>query len=322
MLALLSRPTSVCVTGGAGFIGTCLVSRLLEQGHRVAVIDDLSSGVLPPAPRARLRFVRASVLDTSALSNAVRDATLVFHLAGTVGMRQVSRHLEHSYRVAVEGTRNLLACAPGIPSVLFSSSAVYGHIFQNPVHEGQAGTESLALEYDGGQRGYAAGKLQMEALGRGAGWPVLCVRPFNVVGPGQVSAWGMVVPTFADRALAGEPLPVFDDGLQTRSFSEVGTFVDTLLRVVSLAPAWQLKDHALNIGAPDETSIRDLAREVLQATASKSPVLNVPYKQVFPGRRDVRSRVPDVTRLQNLLGPVRWPSIAEVVRAVIAERTR
>lgn len=307
----------VLVTGGAGFLGHHLVARLLEAGRLVTVLDDLSTGSLERLPEhARLAVVRGSVLDAPALAQASRRADFVFHLAGVVGMRLVARTGAHAYAVAAEGTRAVLAATGNSPAVLFSSSAVYGLTRSSPAREADPIATDEVLAYDAGTPGYACGKLELERLGREAavaGRQVLVVRPFNVVGEGQGSAYGMVLPTFLAAAAAGAPLRVHGDGSQLRSFGEVGAFTDALLRLVELEAAWAQRADPVNVGSPQATSILELARLVLAQTGSASPIEFVPYAQDYPGRTDVAVRVPDVSRLAALIGPLRWPPLAGLV---------
>ncbi len=313
---------TVCVTGGAGFIGRWLVRALLARGDEVTVLDDLSNGGIAPPQTRGLRFVHGSVLDPTAIDAATRGADMLIHLAGVVGMRLARAERQRALRVSVEGTELLLARMPTIPAVLTSSSAVYGLNSATAFEESVGSAEERTLEYDGGLVGYATGKWRMEAIGRRADRPILCVRPFNIVGPGQSSAWGMVLPSFLERACAGEELTVYDDGRQSRCFGFVGTFVDTPMRAMAVPAAWELPDRALNIGSATRTSILDLASLVLARTGSTSTIAHLPYESAFPGCRDLAARIPDTARLESLIGPVAWPSIEEIVDIVVEEKRR
>lgn len=318
----------VLVTGGAGFLGRQLVARLLEAGSRVTVLDDLSTGSLERLPEhPRLRVVVGSVLDAAALASAATTSArpgdgqmdFVFHLAGVVGMRRVAQDGRLAYSVAAEGTRAVLAATGDAPVALFSSSAVYGLSRSAPARESDPIAPADVLAYDAGSPGYASGKLELERLGLDAaagGRRVLVVRPFNVVGEGQSGAYGMVLPTFVAAALAGQPLRVHGDGSQVRSFCEVGAFTDALLKLCACEAAWSPASNPINVGSPQPTSILELARLVLAATGSASSLQFVPYEVDYPGRTDVAARVPDVARLETLIGPLRWPSLESVVSRV------
>ena len=225
----LGSSSFVLVTGGAGFIGHHLVRALLEAGHAVRVLDDLSTGTRANLPQhPNLDFQPGSILDREAVATAARGAGSIVHLAGLVGMRLVTRRPALAYRTTVEGTRNLLR-ATRAPIALLSSSAVYGIEAETDTQESLPIHRSAPLAYDGGRPGYATGKWQMERMAQDAardGRNILVVRPFNVVGHGQRSDSGMVLPRFIELARRGEPLTVYGDGMQTRCFTEVGVFAD------------------------------------------------------------------------------------------------
>lgn len=314
----------ILLSGGCGFIGSHLVRALLGAGHRVTVLDDLSTGALTSLPASpHLEFVQGSILDPVPVTRAARGVDAVVHLAGVVGMRLATERREEAHRVAAEGTRRLLEATGDAPALLVSSSAVYGLGKGGPVREEDAAGPGGCLQYDGGLPGYASGKLALEAAGAehaARGRPVRVLRPFNVVGPGQSAAYGMVLPTFVRRALEGRPLVVHDDGEQTRTFSDVRTFVACAVRLLSRPEAWSPTDLAVNVGATTPIRIGELARLVVEETGAEVPVEFVPYHRAFPGRRDVRAREPDVSRLRSLLGPVEWPGMREIVRDVVAWR--
>lgn len=326
MLSLWGK--TVLVTGGCGFIGHHLVSSLLREGARVRVLDDLSTGLLENLPQSpEVDFIRGSVVSTHDTSRAVDGVHFIFHLASVVGMRMVVERPHDTHAVSEIGTRNVLDCSSAdVPVVLFSSSAVYGVAPRNPVSEDDIEGEDPCLGYDMGLRGYAAGKWKLETLGREAiadGRKVLILRPFNVAGVGQSGAYGMVLPRLVQKALKHKPLPVYDDGSQSRCFSEVLTFVDTLLRVARQPEQWASFGSCLNIGSEESTTILDLAKLVLDVTSSESEIEFKPFTEVYPDRKDVRKRIPDTARLRQLLGTVEWPSIRQIVESVVAdERSR
>jgi UDP-glucose 4-epimerase len=189
------------------------------------------------------------------------------------------------------------------------------------VNENAVATPGELLALDGGVPGYASGKWRLEERGRAAaaaGRQVLVVRPFNVVGPRQTGRYGMVVPTLVRRALRGQPLTVFDDGEQSRCFSHVRPFVRTVGALVEREECWRPGGLTINLGADQPTSIGALSRIVLEETRSTSPIQHVDYASVFPGRRDVRARVPDTRRCGALVGEVQWPDARAIVRDVVS----
>jgi len=314
----------VLVTGGCGFIGAHLVTHLVARGDHVVVLDDLSVGTRESLPvHDRLRVDIGSVEDARAVRAAGRDCDLVIHLAGIVGMELVAQKSECAYRVAVDGTECVLAETTA-PAILVSSSCIYGTA--GVCRESDPIEREEALAADGGSRGYASGKWELEAkarAARAAGRAVLVVRPFNVVGPGQTHRYGMVLPRFIRSALREEPLVIYDDGRQTRAFSFVEDFVHVLAKLATMPDAWSRCDNLINLGNPSATSILDLARTVLEATKSSSRLEHRPYHDVFPGRVDVTHRIPDTARTDQLLGPFAWTNLQEIVRATVAsERSR
>lgn len=313
----------VLITGGAGFIGSWLVRKLLHAGKQVVVLDDLSSGTIDnlPIKNINLKVVIGSVLDQTSVSKAAQGVGLVLHLAGVVGMRLATKQRDLAFRIATEGTFNILEATGNAPIVLFSSSAIYGYTKSGTAQEDAVLSREAVLEYDGGQPGYATGKWEMERIGLAAaqqGRSILCVRPFNVVGPGQRDTYGMVLPTFIRQALTGKPLQIYDDGLQSRTFSGVWTFVECIDRLIENHDVFSDVGNILNIGTTKPTQIRELAQIVIEETGkSFVPIEYIPYDNVFPNHRDVRWRVPEARRISELLGTVRWPNIREVVRSVV-----
>ncbi|MEU6275047.1 NAD-dependent epimerase/dehydratase family protein [Streptomyces populi] len=314
----------VLVTGGAGFIGSRLVRALASAGHRVRVLDDLTTGRAESvADVPGVTLVRGSVLDPEAVAGAARGTGLVLHLAGVVGMRLAARQAGLAYAVGHDGTANVLDRSGDAPVVLVSSSAVYGLSDSAAVlREDVPLDRAVPLAYDGGAPGYATGKWEMERLGRQAGRhrPVLVVRPFNVVGPGQSGRYGMVLPTFFRQGEAGEPLTVHGDGTQRRCFTDIDQFTTRLLELAASEAAWRPDGNVFNIGSTTETAIGDLARLVIEATGSTAGVVHVPYESVFPGRTDVTGRVPRVDRLTSAVGETHWLPAAELVRKAARAR--
>jgi len=313
--------SSILVTGGAGFIGSTLVASLLRSGASVWVVDDLSTGVRSrlPAESDRFHFMQGSILDEALLRDLPANLDAVFHLASVVGMERATRDPDYALLVSDRGTANVLAATGDTPAVLFSSSSVYGLHSAGISRESDRLSWEGVLDYDGGRPGYACGKLLVERHGqrvRAAGRGVLTVRPFNVVGPGQLGSYGMVVPRFVAAALTGEPIVVYGDGQQARSFSHISTFINRLIEMLQRPAAWSL-ESPVNLGAPSVTRIIDLADTVVRETGSTSPITFMPYEKAYPGKHDVRHRLPATEIASSLLGPIEWPSVRDIVVDVI-----
>jgi UDP-glucose 4-epimerase len=313
------------VTGGAGFIGRHLARRLLAGGHETVLLDDFSTGSAAAAAdlvEAGAELVTGSVLDAGLVDALVAGADRVFHLAAAVGVRRVLAAPLATLRTNIHGTEHVLAAAHrhGARVLLASTSEVYGKA---------GGGGPLAEDTDRvlgsplvSRWCYAEAKAVDEAMAaayhRECGLWTVIARLFNVVGPGQTGRYGMVLPRFVDQALAGEPLTVHADGKQTRCFCYVGDAVAALTALVEQPAA---AGRAVNIGRPVEVSIVDLARQVIAAAGSASPIRFVPYQQAYgDGYEDMRRRVPDITLAAELIGFRPRLGLDEVIRLVIADR--
>jgi UDP-glucose 4-epimerase len=312
------------VTGGAGFIGRHLTRRLLADGHRVTVLDDFSTGSRSGGDELRARgaeVVDGSVLDAALVDRLVAAADTVFHLAAVVGVRLVVRSPLACLRTNIHGTEQVLAAAlaHGARVLLASTSEVYGRNDRVPLAED---ADRVLGPPQTGRWSYAEAKAVDEALAAAYHrecrlWTVAC-RLFNVIGPGQTGRYGMVLPRFVDQALRGEPLTVYGDGGQTRSFCYVG---DAVTGLIALAECTAAQGKAVNIGRPQEVSIVDLARRVLAATGSPSVLRFVPYHEVYgPDFEDPPRRQPDISLARRLIGFDPRTDLDEVIRLVIDER--
>ena len=295
------------ITGGAGFIGSHLAEALLNAGHRVAVLDDLSTGRLenidPLMSRPGFTFSVDSVRNEAVLNPLIDEADVIFHLAAAVGVRLVVEKPVHTIETNVHGTESVLrhASESGKLVLVASTSEVYGKGVQLPFRE----DADLVLGPPNKTRwGYATSKLLDEflalAYGKEHGSRVIVVRLFNTVGPRQSARYGMVLPNFVRRALDGQPIVVHGDGTQTRSFTWVGDVVWSMMALVNEPKAC---GQVFNIGNGAEISIRDLALKVKAATRSSSPVEFAPYSQVFDETfEDMPRRVPDISKLRQFVG--------------------
>jgi len=299
--------TRALVTGGAGFIGSHLVERLVRRGEQVTVLDDLSTGRRENLAGVDCTFVEGSVLDPAAVDELVGGCDVVYHLAAAVGVQYVIQHPLASLETNIRGTENVLrACSAAMRRVLIAStSEVYGKNVKDALSEDDdrlLGSARVARWF------YAAAKSIDEAFAlayhQERGLPVVVVRLFNTVGPRQTGRYGMVVPRFVRWALRGEPLRVYGDGQQTRCFTNVA---DVVRALVLLMDAPSAAGEIFNIGQPSEIRIVDLAERVVALTESESEVKLVPYddEEAYgprAGYEDMRRRVPDVSKLEQLTG--------------------
>ena len=311
------------VTGGAGFIGSHLAERLLADGHAVHVIDDLSTGsasnVDPLRSRPGFGLTVDTIFNEALLAAEIDRCDAVFHLAAAVGVRLIVEAPVRTIETNVHGTELVLrhASRRRTPVMLASTSEVYGKGVRVPFSE----TSDLLLGSPRQHRwAYACSKALDEFLGL-AYWkerqlPVTVVRLFNTVGPRQTGRYGMVVPTLVRQALAGEPLTVFGDGTQTRSFADIG---DVVRALVGLAGEPRAVGDVFNVGNPEETSILTLARRVLEVTGSRSQIATVPYDEAYEtGFEDLPRRVPDIAKIRALTGWTPTVGLTDILARVVA----
>ncbi|WP_197502251.1 GDP-mannose 4,6-dehydratase [Mycobacterium sp. E2733] len=309
------------ITGGAGFIGSHLVDRLLAEGDRVVVLDDLSTGSLDNLrahlTNPRMTFIEGSVLDRNTVETALVGADRIFHLAAAVGVRRIIEHPLTSLRVNLTGTENVLdaALAAKATVVLASTSEIYGKNTADALSEDADRILGSPLV---SRWSYAAAKGVDEcfahAYHRELGLKVVTARLFNTVGPRQTGFYGMVVPNLVSQALRGEPLTVFGTGHQTRCFSYVGDIVPAL---IAMSEKSSIYGQAFNLGGEQEISIRQLAERIIELTYSTSSIKLVPYKKAYgPGYEDMQRRVPDNSAARKALDFKPSTGLDQIILAV------
>lgn len=316
----------ILITGGAGFIGSHLAERLLGDGHEIMALDDLSTGRLSNIEHLLdhpgFEFRQGSIFDGSLLAGAVAEADLIFHLAAAVGVQLIVDNPVHTIETNVRGTEVVLehALARKVRLLIASTSEVYGKSQEATFRE----ESDLVLGPSTKSRwAYAASKLLDEFLGLGYhrqyGLDVVVLRLFNTVGPRQTGQYGMVVPRFVRQALNDEPITVYGDGQQTRTFTHV---TDAVGAMVDLAFHDEAAGEVFNIGGKEEISISELARRVKSALRSRSEIRLVPYDQVFgSGFEDMMRRVPDIEKVKSWTGYEPLRTVEDVIRDV-AEHER
>lgn len=306
-MALIKKSSHVLVTGGAGFIGSHLVERLLNDGKSVVVIDDLSTGRLENLKTAktnpRLKIIRSKISDCKELPRLAAQAEFIFHLAATVGVDLVVKSALNVLESNFCETQILFhaAAKKSTPILLASTSEVYGKSAKDEFSE----DDDLLIGPPGQSRwSYACSKLTDEffalACAREKKLPVIICRLFNTVGPRQTGRYGMVLPRFIAAARANKPIRVFGDGRQSRCFCLVNDVVEALMRLKNCKKA---PGEIFNIGGTEEISILGLAKLVVETLGSKSRIELVPYEKAYaPGFDDMRRRKPRVEKLERFLG--------------------
>ena len=322
----------VLITGGAGFIGSHLAETLVGKGHSVIILDDFSSGrrqnIEDLLARGQASLHEGSVTDSVLVARLAAAADAICHLGAVVGVRRVIEDPVRTLETNVLGTERVARAAAlaGCPLLFASTSEVYGE-----------GTGGPSAEDDplssGGSHGtrwsYACSKSVGESLTRSLvsehSLPVVIARIFNTAGPRQLASSGMVLPCFAERALAGRPLIVHGDGEQTRSFCHVADTARALAGLLELlqgAGAPSAADCVFNVGGREEISIGALAELVRDRAGSGSEIHRLPYREVYgPGFEDIRHRLPDLRRLEGALGPRSPASLTTIVDDVLAEQS-
>ena len=292
------------VTGGAGYIGSHLVDRLVHLNHEVTVIDDLSTGNLTnlQAVHSDIRFVEATILDADVVDTLVAGADVVFHLAAAVGVGHIIEQPLRSLVINTKGAENVItACVKHDRRLLLAStSEIYGKTTKMPMSEDDdrvLGSTTIA------RWGYSTAKAIDEHLALAHaehGLRMSIVRYFNSYGPRlDPRGYGSVVANLMRQAIDNEPLTVHGDGSQTRCFTYVDDTVEGTLRA-----ALDLRGEGkiFNVGNDHETSIIDLATTIIAMTGSSSAVQHISYEQRFgKGFEDTKRRIPDVQRARTVL---------------------
>jgi UDP-glucose 4-epimerase len=296
------------ITGGAGFIGSHLAELLLAEDWEVFALDDLSTGNERNIEHLKdhddFHLVVDSILSQSIVSELVNKCDAVYHLAAAVGVRLIVEQPVHTMVTNVQGTETVLEyCARfGRRVLVASSSEVYGdHREERPLAEDDRRVYGPTTEK---RWLYADSKAMDEHLA--FAWhqerdlDSVVVRLFNTVGPRQSGQYGMVIPNFVARALAGEPLEIHGDGTQTRSFCHVA---DTIQALCGLMGRRELSGAVFNVGATKRVTILELAERVRTMTGSDSEIAFIPYDQVYGlGIEDTLHREPSIEKIGAAIG--------------------
>jgi UDP-glucose 4-epimerase len=303
----MARQQNVLITGGAGFIGSHLAEALLRGGGHVTVIDNLSTGkwqnIGAFSEHPNFRAVVASCAERELVEAEVARHDMVYHLASAVGVKLIIERPVETVDTIFHTTDVVLKAASKFrrPVLLTSTSEVFGKSEEIPFRE----DADVVMGATSKRRwAYACAKALDEFLALAhfyqTNLPVYIVRLFNTVGPRQMGQYGMVLPNFVRQALENKPITVYGDGTQRRCFCSVLDVVDALLRLPQTSAA---AGKVVNVGSQEEVTIQQLAERVRGLCRSKSEIVFVPYESAYgPGFDDMRRRVPDLTRVKELIG--------------------
>jgi UDP-glucose 4-epimerase len=315
--------TKALITGGAGFIGSHLADYLVASGWGVEIVDDLSTGRIENIEHLKgkpgFSFFQDTVMNQKLMAELIDRSDIVFHLAASVGVRLIVEKPVDTIATNIKTTELVLElCArKGRPVLLSSSSEVYGKLHKAKFSE----DDDLLLGPTSKSRWcYAASKIIDEFLAKAyfkeRKLPSVIIRIFNTIGPRQSGQYGMVVPRFVQQALLGEPITVYGDGRQRRSFTWVEDVIRVMVLLVQHPAAY---GEVFNIGHSEEISIHDLALMVKGMAKSNSDIKFLTYDEAYEaGFEDMPARLPDISKIQQLIGYKPSLNLPEMLERIIA----
>jgi UDP-glucose 4-epimerase len=312
----------ILITGGAGFIGSHLAERLLNDGHQVLVIDNLSTGKLENMEtfknHPKFSYTIGSILNRDLLESLVSQCEQVYHLAAAVGVKYIIENPLLSLKTNIVGTDNVLDLANKYKCkvLITSTSEVYGKSDQLPFHET---ADRLMGPTQISRWGYATSKavdeFYAQAFHREKKLPVVIARCFNTVGPRQTGQYGMVLPKFVKAALLDQPIIIYGSGKQTRCFADVLDVVDAFLRLMAEK---KCEGEIFNVGTTEAISIEDLAKKVKSMCNSKSRIEYMSYEDAYEeGFEDMMHRMPNLSKIKEYIGYEPRISLDEIIKRMI-----
>ncbi len=313
----------ILVTGGAGFIGSHLSQALVANGDSVIALDDLSTGnsanLKNLENNPNFKFLSGSILDEKLVASLIESVDGVMHFAAAVGVQKILDDPIGSLKTNLLGSEIVLTNAAKFnkPTILASTSEIYGKNTQVPLTEESDRVLGSPLV---ARWTYSEAKAIDESIARALhqkyNWPVKIVRLFNTVGPRQSAAYGMVIPRFIQAAFNNQPLIVHGDGTQQRVFCHID---DAISGILALWKSDKGFGEVFNVGGFEETTIKDLAKRIIEKTNSKSTIEFTPYDQLKAGFEDIARRVPDTKKLQSLTGWKPTKDLDAIIDGTIAE---
>ena len=310
------------ITGGAGFIGSHLAEELLNNGHQVFLIDDLSTGSIDNIEHLKnhkgFSYTIDTILNAPVLAELIDKCDVVFHMAAAVGVMLIVESPVRTIETNIKGTEAVLMHANKKKKkvIIASTSEVYGKSDQKTFKEDG---DLILGPTTKGRWSYACSKAIDEFLAL-AYWkekklPVVITRLFNIVGPRQTGRYGMVIPRLVKQALENKPITVFGDGKQSRCFAHVKDAVDAIIKLSATEKAI---GEVINLGNDKEIPIEELAKKIKEAARSKSEIRYIPYSEAYEeGFEDMRRRVPDLAKIKKLIGYKSKYSLDNIIKDVI-----
>ena len=312
----------ILITGGAGFIGSHLTQYLLSQDQQVVILDDFSGAGDENLRQIResnnLSIIKGSILDQEIVKKLMKDMTHCYHLAAALGVEKINNDPITSFETNLKGSQIVLnaAASIGARTLLASSSEIYGKNPTMPLNEESdrvLGSPEIARwSYSESK---AMDELHAFELFKHKSFPVTIARFFNTVGPRQSGSYGMVLPRFVKAAITNQPLTVYGDGTQSRSFCSVTDVVDAL---VLLMYSKESIGQAFNIGSTNEITITELAQKVVKLTNSSSEIIYKKHSEVFGDHfEEPQRRIPNISKIKKIVGWQPKQSLDEVIIEII-----
>ena len=307
----------VLVTGGMGFIGSYLVDNLVKNGDEVYVLDDFSGvekNSIPLNDVKKFNLTKGSILDEQLVTSLVGKVSTCYHLAASLGVGKINQDPFGAFEVNFKGSEIVLKAAAhfGVRTLVASSSEIYGKNSMVPLSED---SDRLLGQTNINRWSYSEAKALDELyafeLNRKVLFPVSIARFFNTVGPGQNGSYGMVLPRFVKAAISNQPLTVYGDGTQSRTFCSVADVVNAL---VLLMDSNEGIGQAFNIGSTNEITITELAQKVIKLTNSTSEIIYKKHSEVFGDHfEEPQRRVPDISKIKKVVGWQPKQSLDEII---------